>query len=118
MLIRFVLQLFWVKKSFFSVRLLYSSNRHGIDAILTTFVTEIENRTLIILVTTASVILFIGVEGKSAVGMLVDEIIVRFVTPPSLTPIPSSYHFSRSWKSLRLALSFVQVSRIPFSCTC
>jgi hypothetical protein len=81
-------------------------------------VTGIGNRTLIITVTTASVISFIGVEGKGAVGMLVDEIIVRFVTLTHLLPIPLSSHFSRSWKSLRLTLSFGQVSHIAFCCTC
>jgi hypothetical protein len=45
-------------------------------------------------VTTASVILFIGVEGKGVMGMLVDQIIVQFVTPPNLLPIPLSFHFS------------------------
>jgi hypothetical protein len=60
--------------------------------------------------------LFIGVEGRGAVRVLVDEIIVQFVTLPHLPPIPLSSHFLQSRKSLHLALSFGQVSRIASHC--
>jgi len=50
----------------------YSTNQHGIDAILTTFVTKKVMRMTSYPVATASVMLFIGVGGNGAMGMLVN----------------------------------------------
>lgn len=63
-------------KSPFSVQSDYSTNQHGIDAILTTFVTKKVMRMTSNPVATASVMFYIGVGGKGAMGMLVNEFFV------------------------------------------
>ena len=54
----------------------YSTNQHGIDTILTTFVTKKVMRMTSYSVATASVMLVIGVGGKGAMGMLVNDFFV------------------------------------------
>jgi hypothetical protein len=54
----------------------YSTNQHGIDVILTAFVTKKVMRMTSYPVATASVMLLIGVGGKGAMGMLVNDIFV------------------------------------------
>ena len=63
-------------KSPFSVQSDYFTNQHGIDAILTTFPTKMVMGMTSYPVATASVMLFIGVGGKGAMGMLVNDFFV------------------------------------------
>jgi hypothetical protein len=63
-------------KNPFSAQSDYSTNQHGIDTILTTFMTKKVMRMTSYPVATASVMLFIGVGGKGAMGMLVIDFFV------------------------------------------
>lgn len=60
----------------FSAQSDYSTNQHGLDAILTIFLTKKVMRMTSYPVATASVMLLIGVGGKGAMGMLVNDIFV------------------------------------------